>query len=78
RWRNARMTTVILDKADDGEWYATLSVGWISSDTARPLLTPPRRTAGWWMIASEKNDQVQVRGRRRQNRAIDLSYSVCR
>ncbi len=23
RWRNARMTTVILDKEDDGEWYAT-------------------------------------------------------
>jgi hypothetical protein len=23
RWRNARMTTVLLDKRDDGEWFAT-------------------------------------------------------
>jgi hypothetical protein len=23
RWRNARTTTVILDKEDEGEWYAT-------------------------------------------------------
>lgn len=23
RWRNARMTTVILDKEEDGDWYAT-------------------------------------------------------
>jgi len=24
-------------------------------ERARPLLTPPRRTAGWWTIASERN-----------------------
>jgi len=23
RWRNARMTTVLLDKRGDGEWFAT-------------------------------------------------------
>lgn len=44
RWRNARMTTVILEKEDDGDWYATQR-GVDIVGVARRRLTLQRSTA---------------------------------